>query len=459
MLPQITLGTPLAQAVANVIQPKLVEMGWSDGQESPLIEYIVLMLVNGKTEEQIATELSNDFLGLQEGDTAALEFSQWLFTQVEILNQQINGVAPASADTSMGQLNPSAMEFDNPAQAIATHRQDSEMGEAGNDSIPTGPKAMRNGRGGKGRMLNQINRNLDRGSDAALHRVRGQGNGRIGHNSRGQMRGVGQQNGRGGRAMGMPGNPMMQMTPENQMQLMSMLEEQARMILVPRTAPQGRSLFNRVERGGQRGGKRGGGYNKPRHAEGADVDMDGTAGGEQDESNPDSVCRFNQRCTRQDCPFAHQSPAAPEGTSIDPSDTCSFGAACKNKKCTGRHPSPAVRSAHQAEAMCRFFPHCTNPTCHFKHPSMPVCRNGADCKTEGCKFTHVETACKFNPCLNPKCTYKHAEGQRGAYTDKVWTPRSGEHVSERKFVADEDGPQELIKPDTEENTQTHVVTA
>lgn len=138
MLPQITLETPLAQAVANVIQPKLVEMGWSDGQESPLIEYIVLMLVNGKTEEQIATELSNDFLGLQEGDTAALEFSQWLFTQVEMLNQQINGVAPASTDATMGQLNPSAMEFDNSAQTMPnpfgeTNGLDAEMGEAGTE--------------------------------------------------------------------------------------------------------------------------------------------------------------------------------------------------------------------------------------------------------------------------------------------------------------------------------------
>ena len=138
MLPQITLETPLARAVANVIQPKLVEMGWSDGQESPLIEYIVLMLVNGKTEEQIATELSNDFLGLQEGDTAALEFSQWLFTQVELLNQQINGAAPASNDTTMGQLNPSAMEFDNSAQTTPNpfgeaNGQDAEMAEAGNE--------------------------------------------------------------------------------------------------------------------------------------------------------------------------------------------------------------------------------------------------------------------------------------------------------------------------------------
>ncbi|KAJ5549908.1 hypothetical protein N7461_004606 [Penicillium sp. DV-2018c] len=470
MLPQITLDSPLAQAVATVIQPKLMEMGWSDGPESPLIEYIVLMLVNGKTQEQIATELSNDFLGLEEGDTAALEFSRWLFSQVEILDQQINGAAADTTGATTGQLNPTATEFNSSAPSSAPAsgeaNPDAEMGDAGNGSIPTGPKAMRNARGGKGRMLNQINRNLDRGSDAALHRVRGQGNGRIGQNGRGQMRGS-QQNGRGGRGMGMQGQggPMMQMSPENQMQLMAMLEEQARMMsqIMPGFMPpavnpafhgsqQNGSLFNRVERGGQRGGKRN--YNKTKAGDGGDVDMDSTMDGAQDESNPDSVCRFNQRCTRQDCPFAHQSPAAPEGISIDPTDTCSYGAACKNKKCTGRHPSPALRSAHQAEAMCRFFPNCTNPNCHFKHPSMPVCRNGADCTAEGCKFTHIETACKFNPCMNPKCPYKHAEGQRGAIPAKVWTPQT----SERKFV-EEDGPQEFIKPGADENAQSNELLA
>jgi hypothetical protein len=137
MLPQITLESPLAQAVANAIQPKLVEMGWSDGQESPLIEYIVLMLVNGKTQEQIATELSNDFLGLDEGDTAALEFSHWLFGQVEQLNQQINGVPPASNATSMGQPIPSSGGFENSGQTMPQEEngQDAEMGEAGNDSM------------------------------------------------------------------------------------------------------------------------------------------------------------------------------------------------------------------------------------------------------------------------------------------------------------------------------------
>ncbi|KAJ5745136.1 hypothetical protein N7520_010318 [Penicillium odoratum] len=454
MLPTVTQDSPLAAAIATVIRPKLVEMGWStdDGQEGALIEYIVLMLVNGKTQEQLATELSNDFLGLDEGDTQALEFSRWLFGQVETLDQQING-GPSDSATQQ------VPSFDG-GSGIEGNGMDAEMGDA-SDSIPTGPKAMRNGRqAGRGRMLNQINRNLDRNADGTLHRVRGQqGNGRIGGPGRDQMKGPRRGGARnmGGMQGNMGAGPMMQMSPQNQMQLMTMLEEQARMMsqLMPGFVPpavnpafqngnqQGRSLFDRVERQGQGGGR----FNKRQNQKppGASGDMDTEMGGEQNEGGPNSVCRFNLRCTRKDCQFAHQSPVAPEGTSVDVSDVCSFGAACKNTKCTGRHPSPAVKSAHQSEEMCRFFPHCTNPHCHFKHPDMPLCRNGADCTTEGCKFTHHQTACKFTPCMNPNCQYKHAEGQRGSFPDKVWKPK---HVSERTFVEDENMPEELIKPET-----------
>lgn len=77
---------------------------------------------------------------------------------------------------------------------------------------------------------------------------------------------------------------------------------------------------------------------------------------------------------------------------------------------------------------------------------MPMCKNGADCNREGCKFTHVRIMCKFNPCLNPECPYKHAEGQkRGKYGDKVWTAeQEKEHVSERKFIDDNMGEEELV---------------
>ncbi|PYH89790.1 nuclear polyadenylated RNA-binding protein Nab2 [Aspergillus ellipticus CBS 707.79] len=479
----VTAGTPLAEMLAHVIPPKLVEMGWSSdgGDDSALTEYVILMLVNGKTQEQIAGELSNDLLGLGEGDTQALDFSRWLFEQVETLNQQINGggalghnePAPAQAIPSFADqetATPQMSGFDSSAQDT-----DMSMGDGtpADESIPTGPKAMRNGRaGGRGRMLNQINRSMDRG-DSALHRVRGQASGRI--NSHGREHGKGRfnQNGGGrmpgGRQMGGMGmGNMMNMNQSDQMHLMSLLEEQARMMaqIMPGFVPpainpafqqngpqQGRSLFDRVERGhGNR--HRGQRHNHPNNQmNDSDMDMKTDQNGregEQDENNTNNVCHFNLRCTRKDCPFAHQSPAAPEGTPVDIADVCSYGAACKNRKCTGCHPSPAVKTAHQAEALCRFFPNCANPNCHFKHPNMPLCRNGADCSTEGCKFTHLPTPCKFNPCLNPSCPYKHAEGQKGTFPDKVWTAdgQEGQHMSERKFVTEDGGSEELIKPET-----------
>lgn len=52
--------------------------------------------------------------------------------------------------------------------------------------------------------------------------------------------------------------------------------------------------------------------------------------------------------------------------------------------------------------------------------------------------------------MNPACPFKHVEGQkRGKFEDKVWVAGEKEHVSERKFV-DEDGTEELIKPEEEE---------
>jgi hypothetical protein len=73
--------------------------------------------------------------------------------------------------------------------------------------------------------------------------------------------------------------------------------------------------------------------------------------------------------------------------------------------------------------------------------------------------------CKFNPCLNATCVYKHEAGQkRGKFEDKVWVANGAkEHVSERKFV-DENGDEELIKPEPSqeghslESAATEVIT-
>ncbi|KAL8771922.1 MAG: hypothetical protein Q9209_002860 [Squamulea sp. 1 TL-2023] len=528
---EVSLNTPLADALSNVVQPKLTELGWSTGglDDSALGEYIILMLVNGKTQDQIAAELSNDLLSFGPGDTGAADFAKWLFEQVQLLNAQFSGDGvPQLQQVSEGQAIPSYQNEENPSQD--DHRQlglmgtpDADMSETMDDvqegSIPTGPKSMRNGsRTGNKRLIGQLSKAMDRSGDAMLHRVRPQqGTERINMHNRPPPKGPRSDLNRNQRVppnlrptstphLGTPSGgmagPLMNASSQQQMALLAMLEEQARMMSqifsphqqsfiqgVPEPAinpnfrpgnqaqsqQPDRSLFERVERPLNRPHAN---LNKRQQTNNVSLQSvkqqpNGTVENTQDiangdmtssmevessqksqaEQSPDTICKFNLKCTKQDCPFAHQSPAAPPGITMDLSSSCPFGARCQNRKCVMRHPSPSQNPALSTTEECRFFPNCTNPTCLFRHPTsmppMPVCRFGEKCTRPGCKFKHSSKTCKFNPCLNPACPYTHTEGQqKGAFGDKVWTAdgdQEKEHVSERKFI-DDKVVEELVVP-------------
>ncbi|KAL2022690.1 hypothetical protein VTK56DRAFT_4771 [Thermocarpiscus australiensis] len=499
---EIALGTPLADGLNMAIQGKIAELGWAGpgAEGSAMSEYFVLMLANGKTKQDIIAEIQGDLLGLGSEDQTAPAFAEWLFEQVGNLSVQLgSGAAPPSdamegvKDESMNGSADASMDTTTDAPAAGLN-------------APTGPKAMRNGniRGGREkRMMGQINRALDRSQDSVLHRVRTQsGNERIGRGPpSGPRMGVGRQprtanarvtNIAAGLANmgGMPGGPV----PMNGMgggmnpmhapgyvppDIYAIMEQQNRMLqqMQQQLMMQQNGMGNR---GGHGHGKhpfdrsgrpnhfrRGGAHPQPQngHApqqqqqqqqasepsqseaapQSGDVEM---TQAKHEPSNPEeTVCRFNLRCQNKDCKYAHQSPAAPPGITIDVKDVCSYGAACKNRKCVGRHPSPATKAAHQSEQDCKFFPNCANPHCPFRHPAMPPCRNGGECKVPNCKFTHIKTPCKYRPCTNRNCPFMHEEGQRGTFQDKVWVADEAnkEHVSERKFV-NEDGPEHLVLP-------------
>ncbi|KAL8762378.1 MAG: hypothetical protein Q9184_001592 [Pyrenodesmia sp. 2 TL-2023] len=526
---EVSLNTSLADALSNVVQPKLTEIGWNTGglDDSALGEYIILMLVNGKTQDQIAAELSNDLLSLGPEDTGATDFAQWLFEQVHTLNAQIQGSsAPQTQQSSQGQANSENQVHGDDRQPEISGTPDADMGEAMDDvqdgSIPTGPKSMRSGsRTGNKRLIGQLSKAMDRSGDAVLHRVRPQqGTERINMHNRQPPKGPRSEQTRnqrvppnlrttggpgGGMTNGGMATPLMNASPQQQMALFAILEEQARMmsqIFTPQqqtfpNMPQpainpnfrpgvqgqnqqpGRSLFERVGLPHQR---QNGNFNKRQQpnktnsqapnqeligagAEGTQESVNGdmtssmeveSSQKSKSEQSSNTICKFNLKCIKTDCPYAHQSPAAPPGITMDLSSDCSFGARCQNRKCVMRHPSPSQNPAHSTVENCRFFPNCTNPTCPFKHPAItPVCRFGENCTREGCKFKHVSITCKFNPCLNPECPYKHTENQKGGnFRDKVWKADGGqerEHVSERKFV-DDNMAEELVVP---ENNPAH----
>lgn len=99
MTVEVALETPLANALTAAVQPKLVEVGWASEEDgSALAEYIILMLVNGKTQDQIAAELSGELLSLPPDDPSSHNFARWLFEQIENLNAQMNGQAAEPVD-------------------------------------------------------------------------------------------------------------------------------------------------------------------------------------------------------------------------------------------------------------------------------------------------------------------------------------------------------------------------
>lgn len=497
----ITTDSPVGQALQARLLPKLMELGWSSGeQDDTLSEYIVLMLVNGNNEEEIAHELSTDLLSAEPDDPAPANFAKWLFEQVNEIQQQMQGgqAAPsgpaqeiiggdASADTNvagdadMGDgTDGSGPMYVFPFDFLASQRL---MGAFS----PTGPKAMRNGTKGATRdkrMIGNINKSMDRTPDV-LHRVRGTaGTGRINSHSRDPPKGPRQTNiqrnlAAAGNGRGvMPNMPMagpmgqmpfpqqnggqMVMDGGQMQQMLHMLERQAQMMaqmshnMQPNQSNfqnNGRPLNERVERRGRFQGKRQDHQNK----QAADTEMgedgqpkDGEANGEgkEEKSVAETMCRYNKLCKNADCPYAHSGPNTFTGIVVDTTAECEHAAACTNNRCALRHPSPAKKQQYQSTVPCKFGPYCQKPGCTFQHPPNGPCKNGADCAEEGCQFWHNPVMCKYPQCTNKACPYKHAPGQKRGYyrsNQVVFGGEKEDHVSERQFVQGE-GEEELITP-------------
>lgn len=480
MAPQVDAGSPLAQAIQNAAQSKLIESGWVvEENDTTLSEYVVMMLVQGKDADGVKAELGGDLLGVGEDDPGVAEFAQWLFSHVESISapaeQQPQLAAPAAAAAQNG-----AADFQQQVeQQTATQAGDSAMDDvapAVDGNVPTGPKSMRDGtaargRGRGGRMLGQMNSHMNRDqAPDPLRRIKGAAGGQHGridaHAGRDAPRGPrggrgaanGMQrmmNGRGGHQMNpMMPNPMGNMSPQQSYEFMQMLQASAAFFQSGGQLPVQSPGFNMQNPRplSDRVGKKPGFKGRQQQAQNQGDAASESGGMDIDKGSPfDTLCRFNLKCTNPTCHFAHQSPAAPPGQTLDMNDTCDFGPACQNPKCVGRHPSPSQRQTHKQEVDCKFAPHCANPQCPYRHPDMPPCRNGADCSVPGCKFSHSKIMCRYTPCTKPNCPFKHAEGQRGVFKDKVWTPGTSDRFAELKGT---DGSgEELILPQSADGAE------
>ncbi|RPB29116.1 hypothetical protein L211DRAFT_776448 [Terfezia boudieri ATCC MYA-4762] len=451
----IALNTPLAEALNAAIQEKLVEIGWSvPGEDtSPLSEYICLMLVNGKSQEQIAEELSGDLLGLSKEDDSATVFSGWLFAKVEQLGKETGG---GQAQGEVGEEK-RVEEGGDATTGEQGGGPDVDMG--GDNGIPpTGPKAMRSATGPrKDRLFNQINRAMDRSMPDNLRRVRPQPGERIekreppkgpraGPNGprlagltqpgpMGAVRGgpVGRGNGigRGGPGFGVGPVPphlaaqLATMNPQQQMAFYQMIEQQNQ--ILAGFMAQGFQPGMMMPQVSQMSGLNG--YRGPPHQQFPNQFNphqqqrlpQGASLFERIETPPQAVTPQRQNHVQNgvkngeenvakevrmetDEPF-FQDAEGVKPEEEDPFKTaCKFANNCTKPDCPFAHPTPVAIgrvSISFVEGKCPFGVSCKNRKCIGAHPS-PA--SGAP------RPPKIQADCKFFPnCTNPVCPFRHPD--------------------------------------------------
>ena len=125
MAAAIASGSPQEAALQNAVQAKLIESGLISADDSGLSEYIVLMVVNGNQQQEILNELSTDILDVGPEDQRVSEFVQWLFDQINALQQQ---------DSSGGNVS-----VNDPQRQVEQHVQSQSMQTNGVDNQSTQP--------------------------------------------------------------------------------------------------------------------------------------------------------------------------------------------------------------------------------------------------------------------------------------------------------------------------------
>jgi len=143
-------------------------------------------------------------------------------------------------------------------------------------------------------------------------------------------------------------------------------------------------------------------------------------------------CTFGSKCTRPDCTFFH----APASTAIA-STACRFGFACIAPKCSFKHPAEA----------CKFGKNCTNKSCVFSHATL--CKFASKCTRPACSFAHLSDkssiSCKFgDSCMFKDTTCKFSHGSENMMNDEDTTklsdslPKTPPHGEQESILIDAD---------------------
>ncbi|KAK4055339.1 mRNA-binding protein nab2 [Microbotryomycetes sp. JL201] len=172
-------GTPQAQKLQDAIQKQLAFLGWSTEDDSVMAEYVLVMIGNRKTPEQISTELS-DLIG---GDFDS-SFVSWLFDEVDKHYPKAQPTAPAQQDQAQARSPPNDARqqsngggnnssnrnlFGAAVSGVKRDARDMEGSEQQNSNQrqrrdgPAGRGGMTNGNGGSRSLLDRMGPRPQRG--------------------------------------------------------------------------------------------------------------------------------------------------------------------------------------------------------------------------------------------------------------------------------------------------------
>ena len=455
---QVPSDSALYSALYPQIQTKVVNLGWSNSDDTSLTDFVLLTLANGKTEADLSSEIK-DLLEDGEYLEKLPGFTTWLVG--EILSA--SGQGDASGTSAPSQLPPTG-----PSAAQATAQNDTgvdtdqpnadeDMSEVptgpSNGAMqvlpmtpidnqhanafdrPSGPRSMRGGapavRGGRG------NRNAP---EASLHRIKGTANaGRINAHSgrdsprgtpRGPRGGFRNNTGRGGinatnvqaaqQAVQQPGG-VPSFTPEQQSFVANMMSENMSM-LAGMFAQQQQQTQMGGNFGGMRG-NRGGGRGRGGRSLFDRVEGQSQPNGNQHQQRPQSAQNGESQngdsielTSSMEVESNSQSQQRP-----DPSNTvCKFNLFCTKPDCPFAHSAPngAVGVTVDMNDQCQYGTGCKNRKCTGKHPSPaaaaadqqpPICKFFPNCSNPYCSFLHPSgPACRNGAdCTTPNCPFTH----------------------------------------------------
>ncbi|XP_026493969.2 zinc finger CCCH domain-containing protein 14 isoform X2 [Vanessa tameamea] len=108
-------------------------------------------------------------------------------------------------------------------------------------------------------------------------------------------------------------------------------------------------------------------------------------------------CKFAAACTRRGCAYSH-APASPSASPDPLAPLAPLAPHTTSAPLVASHVVPAANyksiSAVVPPSMCRFYPNCVNPTCHYYHPK--PCRFGKACTNKlECNFYHNDVPSKW----------------------------------------------------------------